>query len=213
MTPEITINDEFGRTIYKVIKKYKPNTILEIGSGNGFGSTTCIINALNDEKIDISKFICLENCQENIKDLLLNIKRCPKASWNDLSSISYNSFLPKDFDKDVWNSPYNKITSYSKELVKCWYDRDVEYLKQIKIGFLDQDDTRWDVVLIDGGEFNGYSEYTLLKERTNIFLLDDVHYAYKCNRIYTELSNDKNWELLFSLPHVRNGAAGFRRII
>jgi len=212
MIPEITMNDEFGKTIYKVVTKYIPKYILEIGSGDGSGSTSCFLQAISNANVHIERFVCLEAYKPNHEELQNIISNYPNVHSSCIPSISYTSLLAKDFETDVWNSPYNKNTQYDYSLVKGWYERDVKQMQEIQHGFLDTDKTeRWDVVLIDGGEFTGYSEYTLLKDKTNVFLLDDVHHSYKCNQIYCELKNDDKWELLFNLPHVRNGAAGFKR--
>ena len=209
MNPEITINDIFGNTINKVISKFRPKSILEIGSGSGLGSTNCIITAIVNNNIK-STLTCMEADINNFKDLVINTKNYEFVNCINQNTLSYNTFLPKCFDTDVWDSEYNKLC-YNREVVLGWYNRDVNIMKDTPQGYLDTNTTHWDVVLIDGGEFNGYSEYKLLKDKVTIFLLDDVHQAYKCNQIYCELKNDDKWELLFNLPHVRNGAAGFKR--
>jgi len=209
MRPEVTLNDEFGKTLYKVISKFTPKSILEIGSGSGNGSTKCITKSIIDNNIK-TKLTCVEAYNPNFLDLIENTKSYEFVECFNQNTLSYETFLPKDFDKDVWECEYNKLR-YTKDVVYQWYVRDVVMMKETSNGFLDNMTTEfWDIVLIDGGEFNGYSEYSLLKDKTNIFLLDDVHHAYKCNQVYNELLTSDKWELLFNLPHVRNGAAGFK---
>jgi hypothetical protein len=68
-------------------------------------------------------------------------------------------------------------------------------------------------VLIDGGEFFGYNEFVLLKDRTNVFFLDDYYYGYKTNQTARELLQDEDWEVIAGNKNLRNGYAIFKRKI
>ena len=46
MNYEINMNEKFGIELYNTILQYNLNNILEIGSWDGEGSTTCIVNAM-----------------------------------------------------------------------------------------------------------------------------------------------------------------------
>ena len=129
---EIHLNEEFGINIYQTILKYELRQNLEIGSWDGTGSTRCFVEAMKQLEGDL--FLgCLEILPERIEIL--------KNLYEDLefvhpinnSSINYNELLHKNFD-EIWNSVYNKIPKklYDYELVKSWYDRDVELLKSIE---------------------------------------------------------------------------------
>jgi len=216
---EITLQDEFGQQIYKTVREngYKVN--LEIGSWDGTGSTNCFYEAMKD--MDRKFLFCIEfnseRCEEFFKQPHLI------QDWIALycgSSISKEEFLPKSFD-EIWESPYNKhkdIGVYSKELVQTWYEDDLKnlnarpLLKGVISTIINNDQSYFDAVLIDGGEFAGYSEYQLLKDKVKCFMLDDVHKAYKCNQIYEELKSNPDWILVSENPEVRNGYAIFKRI-
>jgi hypothetical protein len=212
MNNEVNINEEFGYNIYQTIVKYNLKQNLEIGSWDGEGSTNCFVQAMKLLTGDL--FLgCIEVIPEKINFLANLYKDVPFVHPIENSSISYDELIYKSFD-DVWNSQYNKIPKhvYNYDLVKSWYDRDVELLKTIEKGAITKlADKNWDSVLIDGGEFTGYSEYLLLKDKARVFYLDDVHSAFKCYEIYNELLNNNDWNILFDLPHVRNGAAAFIR--
>lgn len=206
---EIHLNEEFGINIYQTILKYELRQNLEIGSWDGTGSTRCFVEAMNQLGGDL--FLgCLEILPERIETLKNIYEDFDFVHPINNSSINYTELIHKSFD-DIWNSTYNKIPKnlYDYELVKSWYDRDVELLKSIEQGSISNLNKKWDSVLIDGGEFVGYSEYSLLKENTKVFFLDDVHNAFKCYEVYYELKSSDDWELLFDLPNVRNGAAAF----
>jgi hypothetical protein len=206
---EIHLNEEFGKSINQTILKYELRQNLEIGSWDGTGSTKCFVDAM--KQLEGELFLaCMEILPERIEILKTTYKDLNFVHPINNSSISYSELVYKNFDH-LWNSIYNKIPKklYDYQLVKFWYDRDVELLKSIKQGSISNLNKRWDSVLIDGGEFFGYSEYLLLKDNTKVFFLDDVHNAFKCYQVFCELKSSDDWELLFDLPNARNGAAAF----
>jgi|688.fasta_scaffold88598_2 hypothetical protein len=204
---EITLNDEFGQAIRDTIIEHKYCTNLEIGSWDGSGSTQCFIAGMN--KLDKPKVLqCVEINHDRFKILVDTVKE-EYVDRHLMSSVDKYTFLPKSFD-DVWLSPYNKISlTYSRALVKSWFDHDVQHLPDI--GFLTSEYVlpKYDAVLIDGSEFTGYSEFMLLKDKTTCFMLDDVFSAYKCNQIFHELIRNDSWSLIKSNQNLRNGYAIF----
>jgi len=210
MNKEIHLNEEFGYNIFQTIIKYELKQNLEIGSWDGEGSTNCFVQAMKQLSGDL--FLgCIEIILDKFLSLQERYKNVEFVHPIHNSSISYDELLYKNFT-EIWDSTYNKIpkNKYGFDLVKSWYDRDVELLKTIKQGAISQYSNKmWDSVLIDGGEFTGYSEYFLIKDKTKVIFLDDVHKAYKCNQIYEELKQNDNWIILFDIPHARNGAAAF----
>lgn len=207
--PEVTKDDLFGQCIIKVLKTFRINSMLEIGSWDGLGSTSCIIEGFKNVKE--KSLDCLEINKERFSDLVINTKEHSWISCYNESSISYKSLIYKDFE-EVWNSPYNHLPKeYNpKEIVQSWFDRDSDELKKIEVGFLEKNDKFYDAVLIDGGEFVGYSEYSLLKNRTNFFLLDDAFHGFKTRQIAEELLESSEWECL-GHGNVRNGFIIFKR--
>lgn len=206
---EIHLNEEFGRSIYQTVLKYELRQNLEIGSWDGQGSTKCFVDAMMQLGGDL--FIgCVEILPERINDLKRLYKDLDFVHPINNSSIDYNEMSHRDFN-EIWNSEYNRIPKdlYDFNLVKSWHDRDIELLKTVEKGAISKLNRKWDSVLIDGGEFTGYSEYLLLKENTKVFFLDDVHSAFKCYQVYCELKSSDDWETIFDLPYSRNGAAAF----
>jgi hypothetical protein len=211
MNKEISLEEPFGFYIHRFVTEYNLRCNLEIGSWDGEGSTLCFVEPMR-ELDDPKELYCIEIDSTKIEKL--------KEFYSDVSfvkpihnsSISYEEMVDKDFEK-AWNSEYNHIDkNISKETIKSWFDKDIELLKNIKSGAISElKDKKWDSVLIDGGEFTGYSEYCLLKDNTNLFFLDDVHNGFKCNQIYKELKNDSNWVLLVEDIVTRNGFAIFKK--
>lgn len=206
---EISLKDPFGKAIASVIMEYGFRHNLEIGSWDGLGSTQCFIKGMCHLKNSKSLY-CLECLDDSYKLLVNNVKNHDFVKPVNMSSIAVSDWLVKDFDADVWNSPYNKTEQkFPKDEVYSWYQHDVNVMAEKGEGFLQKCKDSFDAVLIDGGAFTGYSEFVLLKDRTKCFFLDDVYKAFKCNQIYHELMSDKNWILLHDFPDVRNGACIF----
>jgi hypothetical protein len=214
---EITRNDLFGKSIIDNVKKYNINTVLEIGSWDGTGSTACFCEGMSDLQ-GYKSLVCLEIEQSKFKDLQQNTSIYSWIECCNQSSISYTDLVCNDFDK-IWDSPYNGIPKddgygeeAKKNLVRSWFDEDMIKLKQIESGYLiSNKDKFYQGALIDGGEFNGYSEYMLLKDRVNFLFLDDYYNAYKTRQIALELQDDANWEIIAGNKRLRNGFAIFKR--
>lgn len=205
---EINTHDEFGQTIINVVRENNLQTILEIGSWDGTGSTQCFIEALKD--VEDPKLFCIELRKDRFEQLKTNTQQYPWVTCINASTISKNTLIHNNFD-EIWNSPFNKIKGSNKETVKTWYDDDMKYITDKDDGFLDKDSNFYDGVLIDGGEFSGYSEYKLVKDRTNVLFLDDYYNAFKTNQVARELLKDPEWGVIAGNKHWRNGYAVFRR--
>lgn len=210
---EITKQDPFGAAIIDTVLKYKINTVLEIGSWDGSGSTTCFFEAM--KQLDNPKSLtCLEvepSRYETLKEVTAN------QSWIKCfnnSSITYDELVYKDFEQ-IWNSPFNGIPNDfdgKKDLVHSWFIQDIANLKRFDKGFLSEHkDEFYQGALIDGGEFNGYSEYLLLKDRVNFFFLDDYYRAFKTRQVALELEQSGDWDVLMAEKNLRNGFCILKR--
>jgi len=211
---EINITDQFGRSIFDTVLKYKLKRVLEIGSWDGTGSTQCFLGAmqiLNDED---KRLTCLEVNTERYSKLVENISPYKWAKAYNKSSVSFKHLTYTNFN-DIWNSPYNGMqkhpTPSSYDTVEKWFNEDIDSIKRIEPGYLEEDNLFYDAVLIDGSEFTGYSEYTLLKDRVNVLFLDDYYKSFKTNQIVRELEKNNKWEVISFSRDLRNGFAVFKR--
>ena len=211
---EITKNDEFGDAIIKTCKALNLRKVLEIGSWDGTGSTQCFIEGMKDLEGD-KLLDCIEIRPDRFSQLVQNTKEYPWVYCHNTGSISYDSMIYKFFD-EIWESPFNKIPKEDRNgsmqpLVKTWFEDDMNCLKQVKQGFIESSKTFYDGVLIDGSEFTGYSEYHLLRNRTNVFFLDDYSKAFKTNKVAYELVKSGEWDIVNGNKDTRNGWAILKR--
>ena len=156
---EISIHDEFGSEIIKTVEKYNLNTILEIGSWDGTGSTSCFIHAI-EKLTGEKKLTCLEVNTDRYNQLVDNTKQHNWVECHNNTSISYDQLLEKDFN-NIWYSDYNGLLEApyppTKIQAEGWFNEDVDNLKKFNPAFLMKDTSFYEGVLIDGGEFFGYS--------------------------------------------------------
>ena len=204
MPAEITSRDAFGQAITHTIRSFGFESVLEIGSFDGLGSTQVFIESLRHA--GNPRMTCLESCPTRYRQLLVNTMAHEWVRCICQSSLSIASLTPKDFDRDVWESPYNALR-YPRDLVREWWDTTQRYLAGVQSGFLETLGDTFDVALVDGDEFCGYDDFRLVKDRVRCLMLDDVFHAYKCHRAHHELTQDDAWRLVWADSTVRNGAS------
>jgi hypothetical protein len=213
---EISKHDAFGSKIIEIVRQYNINKILEIGSWDGTGSTQCFIEGMQD--LDNKHLICLEVEPNKVQNLIQNTKHLPWVNVVCQTTITYDQLIYKNFE-EIWTSPFNGIVKddnggepFKKALVESWFNQDIEKMKMHKSSYItDHKNDFYQGVMIDGGEFNGFTEYTLLKDRTNYFFLDDYYKAFKTRQVAYDLEKSGEWEVLCAEKHLRNGFAILKR--
>ena len=194
----------------KLIEQKNIATILEIGSGHGNNSIQYLAKGLSNIENPNKRLYCIEAKHEQYNNLIHNTTQYDFVTCFNKSSITGKNFVVKDFDNDIWLSPYNgiaKTNSYSKDLVRSWYDEEEVIIREATEGVLDtiMPDMYFDMVVIDGSEFTGYSEYLLIKDRCKYLVLDDVHKCYKNLQVYEEIKSNGMWDIIYDDPEDRNG--------
>ena len=191
---EVSTDTTLGRYIIDIVKDLHLKTNLDIGAWDGTGATKCFIDAMKD--FPEKSLTCLEIDKTKFNNLVKNVKKYKWVKCHNKSSINCNKLIDLGFDR-IWYSPFNPLIHFpdnKEETVQQWYNGDVQLMKKYPYGFLEKDKTIYDAVLIDGGEFSGYFEFELLKDRTNVFFLDDSFRAYKTYKVATLLMEDLEWE-------------------
>jgi len=209
--PEVRTKDIFGRTLQMVVRRYRPMTILDIGSWDGQGSTSCVLSKMDYVP---DKMTCVELNPDRANVIKRQI--IPLFPFVEVyvgSSITYEQFSYKDFEKDLWEPLPEQIKkTLNYDILSDYWKRESESLKKLTSSyFAEHASGFYDMVLIDGGECTGYDEYRLLKGNYNIIALDDVFYAFKSCLAYRELLDNPEFELLACSYFVRRGCAVFAR--
>ena len=209
--PEIKQDTFFGKDIIKYLNEFNIKSAIEIGSGSGNGSTQCFLEYFDKLNDNSKKFYCFEPVVEWFYDLQKNINNRFYCELYNCSAICYDDLLVKNFDDDFYLTKYNKLkNTYSKELMKKWYDQDILPFKNIKISILEN--IKAEAILIDGSEFSGFSEFKKLNSSINLIFLDDCFSAFKNNQTFEYLKESNEWKIVSSNLE-RNGYSIFRKKI
>jgi hypothetical protein len=197
--PEITLADEFGRAIAQTIRACNVQSVIEVGSWDGTGSTTVIMQAL--EPVVGKRLTCIEANPER-HAALANLTASREWVTAVCSrSVSRDAMTPKTFE-DMWHSPYNRLR-YPAHEVQRWWGEQTDgpgYLESLT-------SETFDAALIDGCEFCGWDDYRLLRDRVRVLMLDDVFSAYKCAEADEDLRRRGEWSCVWRSAFVRNGAS------
>jgi hypothetical protein len=202
--PEITADDSFGRAIIQTIRACNVQSVIEVGSWDGTGSTTVIMNAL--EPVVGKRLVCIEANPERHAALASLTASREWVTTVCSRSVSRKAMTPKTFS-DVWHSPHNRLR-YPEDLVRSWWNGQTD-----GPGYLESLTTEtFDAALIDGCEFAGWDDYRLLRDRVRVLMLDDVFSAYKCAHAHDDLRRQWGWHCIWSSAFVRNGASVWVKI-
>lgn len=190
MTGQINYEDnKLGKYIVQITSHPSIKTIVEIGTWNGLGSTRCVLHGLQEANKTDYNFISLECSPEMYAE----------ATQNNFKNI--NEQFKIVFGKIV---DENKVTSWFDinaltEEQKGWLKQDINWMKNAPnvIDILPQ---KIDFLILDGGEFTTYLEWTILKNRVQWVALDDTA-SLKNKKVREELINSKEFKVLVDDPN------------
>lgn len=217
-SPEITKGDPLYELIFNLVVEHKPEFILEIGSGNGLGSTQAFIEGIEAAELaGAIKMFCIEANRERCYELMENTRVCDYIKCINASSVPVEKYMSEADIEKFWRShgyQFNIIRQHSVETVKKWRE---DELKMIKDNDIDQNGIQtacknkhslfFDMVLIDGSAFTGSAELDMVN-CSKIIIMDDTM-DIKCLDAMKSLINDKLYKLLVNDRQHRNGFAAF----
>jgi hypothetical protein len=210
--PDI-FNDELYYEILKISGLSEIKNVLEIGSSSGEGSTSAIVKgAKNDTNI-----YCLEVSKNRFFKLNELYKNRPNVFCYNASSISLLEF-PTEADIILFCSNFrtNANNVPLTQLFRC-LKRDLDYIvtNNIPAGFIriikeSRKIDFFDLVIIDGSDFSGLSDFKNTYG-AKYFVLDDIN-GFKNHYNHISLLNDSNYVLVKENIMLRNGYGIFKRV-
>lgn len=240
LAPEIIPGDGLFELIVELVKKYKPNTILEIGSGSGYGSTQAFIKGIIQAEIDgTCQLICIEPDRERFIDLKEQETAFPFMKCILGCSSPVSAYMSDyDIEKFMKEHGYRfNIKQYSVETVKRWKRNEIDKIEKLElesdtpiinqgaycnavlnaVGGMDLikdwnecNDFNFDMVLIDGSAFSGDNDYNLVYG-AKIIIMDDT-LDIKCFNAARRSMSDPMYMLIHEDRNYRNGYAVFERM-
>jgi hypothetical protein len=190
MTGQINYeHDALGKYLVEIAEHPSIKVIVEIGAWNGLGTTRCILHGLEKANKKEYKFISLECNPEQYINAVNN--NCKKINKN------FNLVYGKIIDESVITSWFdeNELTQEQHD----WLKQDVEWLAKVP-NVLDIIPEVIDFLVLDGGEFTTYLEWSVLKERVNYVALDDST-TLKCKKIRQEIIDSNKFKILVDDPN------------
>lgn len=195
MNGQIDIKDKAGEFIYKITSNCCVNSIVEVGTWNGRGSTQCVIQGLKNKKS--FSFFTVE-CDKFQYELALEVKP-------NLSDVHFLFGSIIDYNRDLSIENLGSFDPRERE----WLDLDIKCLKEAP-NVLNLLPNEIDFLILDGGEFSTRAEMLLLKDRSNIIMLDDTK-CRKNNQNRLDLLSDDGFDKIFDDLDYRRGLSIFKR--
>jgi hypothetical protein len=198
---QISPEGAVGHMLIDLVKSNAFNTIVDIGTWNGLGSTKCFLLGLRGNKT--TKFISIESNKEKHVIAFNNLA----SLLTENSALLHGSILTDaDVTESAVLSVFPEFNSNSE--FRRWHSIDVENIRQSPFLLNDIPDTI-DLILFDGGEFTTFFEFQRLFSRCKNFIaLDDVN-GSKCQKIRNFLSMHPDWTEV-SYINERNGFSLFK---
>ena len=194
----ITLDTQAGREIIKTLITFKPQTIFEIGTWNGMGTTRCILYALKE--YDFQEFISIECNPVKHKLALQNNLEFIRGKEDKIKLLNATILEENDWQEAK--------ELFKNELNQEWFDIDYANSKSLENIFSKLSNI--DAIILDGGEYTTYHEYKkLLPICKSLIFLDDIN-TCKCKKIVEELTENKDWQMIFH-TNERNGFAIFKK--
>jgi hypothetical protein len=165
--------------IQKTIKNNDFNTVVEIGTWMGMGSTLSVLKSKNKN----TEFISIESDH--------NFYSIAKNNLNDFK-VNFKLIYGKIVEVDEVKKFADDIELSSEQ--KSWLNNDIINFERCP-NVLNEIPEKIDFLILDGGEFSTYVEWTKLKDRSLFVALDDIG-VLKCQKIYSELIDNESYTLI-----------------
>jgi len=198
---QINLDNAGGRALFELVQKDTSiRNIIDIGSWNGLGTTLCcVLGAISRPAFQPVSIISLETNTEFYNFAVKAWEQRPgKEMIQFINGRLATTMLPEE---EIKRHP-----TFIKDHFDLWYESDKSYFQQApKINL----QGTADLVIIDGGEYCGFSDYeqSLLLKPTYLYL-DDIRTQKTDKVLEHALAND--YDLLFK-DDSRNGFAVLKR--
>lgn len=209
MAGQINLGTSAGNLIKKLSERPDVNTIVEIGTWNGLGSTICVLSGIKKTK---KKFISIELYQEMHDVAKLNLTK-HLSEINLICGTIINVADLEWFDHSIIDAMLKKdelcIDGIHIPHAKEWFNKDVETIRHApNVEHLLPDEI--DFLILDGGEYSTYPEWIKLKSRTKILFIDDTT-LLKGAKIRSEVIASREYKTIMDDQKDRYGYSVFER--
>ena len=215
-TPEI-VDDELSELLTKLCAQPDVQTVLEIGSGDGRGSTQAILKGLAGKPSAVLG--CLEIKADRYADLVANVK--PYASqlhWihcGHLSSVPVSQWMSRSDVERFYKKVHTRLNEWPLEQVLGWWDDEAAHAIVLRQEGIDIMKERcgclgFDLVLLDGSPFCGEADLRKVWG-AKYLVLDDIDDIKNRVGFIKLLDRVSGYKLIKLNRTLRNGYAAFER--
>ena len=158
---------------------------LEVGTWNGYGSTMAIVEGIRTRKNSNYIFYSLEcNKEKNQSD---------SQFYKDEKNVHILNEVLTKLPLEIIAKKFPFIKKEDGKFHE-WAELDYQNCESCELFWGKRLASKkiFDVVILDGGEYTSWFEFLLLKNKTNIFVLDDTR-SVKNKDAYADLKNDSEW--------------------
>lgn len=212
--PEIK-QDKFFELIYELAREADVESVLEIGSSSGQGSTEALVTGLR-QNANQPILYCLELSKPRFAKLQERYSSDSFVRYYNASTVSLEQFSREKEVIQFYNTTETVLNDCPLERILNWRRQEMNYLAECGIDSngittIKQENNveSFDLVLIDGSEFTARAELDVVYG-AKLILLDDVN-VFKNFGNYQRLTADPNYALLGHNSSLRNGYAVFER--
>ncbi|MDQ3875021.1 MAG: hypothetical protein M3322_05640 [Actinomycetota bacterium] len=207
--------DELAAAIRDIASEPGVETILEIGSATGDGSTRSFVEGAERNPGAVTLF-CIEAVADRCAELGGRYADRDFVRPYNVSSVGVDDYASEAEVVGFYRAVPSALNAFPLEQVLGWRTTELEYLGSsgvrphgIELIQNEHGIDRFDVVLLDGSEFAGRAELERVLGARYV-LLDDV-LSFKNHANCLRLLADGRYELVGANPRLRNGYAIFRR--
>lgn len=199
MAGQVNPGSGLGDKLYELARLPEVEIALEVGTWNGEGSTLCLARGLSETS---GRLYSIE------LDTEMYLKAVAFYSDKDLPVEIINGFTlsPEAFeDYEVYRAG-GEATVHEKAdpgLYRRWYAQELDAAKnapeQLVLNRLVNTEGRFDLVLLDGGEFTSHSEFEFLEPFIDGYIvLDDTNPvgSIKSAASRTHILASRDWTVL-----------------
>ncbi len=214
IAPEVH-QDEFFEVIRDLAASAPIDTVLEIGSSSGEGSTLAWVEGLrlNSRK---PKLYCMEVSRVRCEALQKHWGSEEFVECFLGSSVNLDQFPSTAEVEHFHRNVSGPLQKYPQEQVLGWLQADLDYIRKevVPTGCIREIKRargieNFGAVLIDSSEFTGNAELDEVYG-AEFILLDDTQ-TFKCHAAHQRLLHDPGYELIAENPKLRHGYSIFRR--
>lgn len=199
---QLTAQTEDGASLIKALQtgiaRGEISTVVEIGTWNGYGSTTCILNAIEGTPVSFWSLECNKEKLETAKSHL-HARLTPSHHLLHGTIINPDSLLEDEAYFD--NFP---------DMIQEWFISDMNNCRDAP-NVLHELPEEIDMLVLDGGEYTTLAEFHILFPRCRQYIVLDDTFTDKCKLIRTILLHHPEWQEEVSGTN-RGGFSIFKRV-